>query len=96
VFAAMVCLGLPPVVPRYTLNDVLPNFQVSTFVADMVNTPEYCQPQVILLFEIYSEETAQILFPVNILRNYARVQVKWLLACASFSTFNHPINQSTN
>ena len=35
-------------------------------------TPGSCQLQLMLLYEVFDSEKAAILYPVNILRNYAR------------------------
>jgi hypothetical protein len=50
--------------------------QISNFAADMATTPGYCQPNIMLTYEVYTEEAAKLLFPVNMLRNYARLQVR--------------------
>ena len=34
-----------------------------------------CELDVVLVYEVYTEQKAQMLYPINLLRNLARIQV---------------------
>ncbi len=53
--------------------------QVAQFMVDMRSAPHACQPTVLLTYEIYSDRESMLLYPVNLLRNLARIQVRFSL-----------------
>lgn len=59
---------------------VLNLLQVSEFMGSMTAVYGACQPDVLLAYEVYKEEIATWLFPINVLRNYARLQVSHMNA----------------
>ena len=51
--------------------------QVSGFFADIEQDPHACAPDILLVYEVFTEEQATMLYPFNLLRNLARLQVPW-------------------
>lgn len=49
--------------------------QVSSFFEDVEKDPEACKPDILLVYELYTEAKAVMLYPINLLRNLARMQV---------------------
>jgi hypothetical protein len=50
--------------------------QVARFVADMADVPHACKPDVMLTYEVFTQErAAKMLYPINELRNLAKLQV---------------------
>ncbi|GLI63689.1 hypothetical protein VaNZ11_006689 [Volvox africanus] len=50
--------------------------QVQDFHDKVESNPDICQLDVMLFYELYDSEQARLLYPVNYLRNYARLQVR--------------------
>ncbi len=50
--------------------------QISQFMLDMQQVRGACKPDVLLVYELYADEQARrLLYPFNVLRNLARLQV---------------------
>ncbi|GFH30314.1 uncharacterized protein HaLaN_29145 [Haematococcus lacustris] len=50
--------------------------QVSAFFIEVEKESGTCQPEILLLYEIYTERKALLLYPINLLRNLARLQAR--------------------
>ncbi|GIL81117.1 hypothetical protein Vretimale_12759 [Volvox reticuliferus] len=57
--------------------------QVQEFHDRVESNPDMCQLDIMLFYELYDSEQARLLYPVNYLRNYARLQVSRLGFCVS-------------
>lgn len=56
---------------------------MSGFFEEVERDPEACMPDILLVYEVYTERRATLLYPINLLRNMARLQVLWLLTQAA-------------
>lgn len=54
---------------------VLCNSQVASFFDDVERDPYACMPDILFVYEVYTEHKAMLLYPINLLRNLARLQV---------------------
>lgn len=50
--------------------------QVSNLFADLENDDSACKLDIMLVYEVYTEAQAMMLYPINVLRNLARVQAR--------------------
>lgn len=50
--------------------------QISSFFADIERDDNACKPDIMLVYEIYTERRAMLLYPINVLRNLARMQAR--------------------
>ncbi|KAL6763415.1 glycosyl-transferase for dystroglycan-domain-containing protein [Haematococcus lacustris] len=50
--------------------------QVSAFFIEVEKESGTCQPEILLLYEVYTERKALLLYPINLLRNVARLQAR--------------------
>lgn len=61
------------------------SMQVSTFYEEVERDRFACKPDILLAYEVYGERRAILLYPINLLRNLARLLVG--LASTPFSPF---------
>lgn len=69
--------------------------QITGFMARLADATHSCQPKVLLTYEIYTDPSAFHLYPVNLLRNVARLQVSVLWAnrfLCSHVALNHHLH----